>query len=229
MVTSAMAASTGRSGTLDGPAFFAAQGNGAVVIGRPVCPLPGELSDGEAQHEAPPVAPAVRESLGTTVRVGAVPMGRVLPPPSGRQGPDADAGIVVGTIVGRPPHLMPHQGSYQAGNFHPQSGAPMQMVFGDRNMVVVISGEDEYPAEDPTCLATLVCCVCPCWCVGLIAIAKSREVAGANDRGDFSAAHERRKEAMRLIYITVALGVIVNIIYFILRQQSGDTGTNSSS
>jgi len=229
MVTTAMSVSAGRP--LDGPAAYASQGSGAVVIGRPVCPLPGELSDREVQ---PPARPGFRDYSSTAgVRVGALPMGRVVQPARVRQqGPDAEHGIVIGTIVGRPPQLMPQDSDGYPNLYHVSTSAPTQVAFAVRNSgntVMVISGEDDYPAEDPTCLATLVCCVCPCWCVGLIAIAKSREVASANDRGEFSAAHERRKEALRLIYLTVALGVVVNVVYFILRQQSGDGGTNSSS
>lgn len=191
------------------------EGVGAVVVGWPVCPLPGEISDGEA---LPPARPSIQEHSGTALQVSSIPMGRVLPP-------DVYASLVVGTVVGRPPQPMIAHEDVEA---NPSSSAPSQVVFGGRDVVVNISDEDDCPAEDPTCLATVVCCVCPCSCFGLSAIAKSRQVARKNGRGEFGAAHKKRKEAMRLIYMTVAVGVVVNVIYFFLRHR-GSGGSSFST
>merc|ERR1719161_744800 len=78
---------------------------------------------------------------------------------------------------------------------------------------VIVCADGMEPAPDPTCLAAVVCFVC-CWCLGIIAILKSRQVANFNMMGDYANAHEARRQAMQWIYITIGTGVILHIIQF---------------
>lgn len=90
-------------------------------------------------------------------------------------------------------------------------------VFGMPTLGIgeLVSGEgSDNAAEDPTLLALFVC-VCCCWLTGLIAIARSREVVWANCQGDFGAAHHKRREAMKMIYISAVIGIMLHLLYFV--------------
>jgi len=77
--------------------------------------------------------------------------------------------------------------------------------------------EELYPAEDPWCLAVLSCCCC-FWVTGVLAIIKAKEVSLANERGDYKLAHKKRQQTMRLVYLTVAIGVVIHVLYYFLRR-----------
>merc|ERR1712083_436138 len=105
-------------------------------------------------------------------------------------------------IVGGTPAPVPMgqvvQGGYGGGGY----GGPMYAM--------QVGGEHG-PAEDPMVMA-VVACFCCCWCIGILAICKSMEVQRANAEGDYILAHQKRKEAMMMIYLTVGIGIVILII-----------------
>merc|ERR1719291_1139060 len=97
------------------------------------------------------------------------------------------------------------------------------VVYGDDGGVYEM-GQHTGPAEDPMIMAALSCFCCPCPCIGILAICKSMEVQRANARGDYILAHQKRREAMMMIYLTVGVGVCIIIINAIIRMTSGGGG-----
>lgn len=108
-----------------------------------------------------------------------------------------------------------HPGLYgsQAG-YGPQAGLYAGGLHGP------YTGLAGVPAEDPT-IPAILACFCCCWCVGIVAIIKAQEVQQLNMQGNFPVAHEKRKEAMTWIYITVGTGIIFSVANFILRMALG--------
>merc|ERR1719171_1260782 len=69
------------------------------------------------------------------------------------------------------------------------------------------------PASDPTAIAAIVCYFC-CWCSGVVAIMKARQVTQFNAIGDYKTAHEARRDAMNWTYITLVFGIIIHAVRF---------------
>lgn len=120
------------------------------------------------------------------------------------------------TVLGRPvsgPGGEPMQGSYQ----------PRPSQSGDQIAVMYMGECIDEPAPDPTCLAavTCFCCFCP---TGICALLKAQEVSRANAEGNFPLAHKKRKEAMMWIYITFAIGFLLQIVSTLARGRAGDGG-----
>eukprot|EP00440_Ansanella_granifera_P027597 gb/GFBE01029981.1/.p1 GENE.gb/GFBE01029981.1/~~gb/GFBE01029981.1/.p1 ORF type:complete len:179 (+),score=24.30 gb/GFBE01029981.1/:1-537(+) len=95
-------------------------------------------------------------------------------------------------------------------------GAPM-LGFQDLGSMSVVRGRldedsEDAPAEETLCLA-LVACLCCCWLTGLVAIFKSKEVSIANNQGDYKTAHEKRKQAVKFIYLTILSGMVTQTAY----------------
>jgi len=165
---------------------------------------------------------AARPVMATVVTApGQAGMGDSCGGGGGCQPPQASPGIVQGKVVG-------------GATMAPAYGVYQQQPYGGYGDGIGIPGQEGYPAQDPTCLAFIACCCC-CWCVGIIAILKSKEVNVANERGDYVAAHEKRREAMKYIYITIAIGIAADILLFIMRiaggkeQSANGTGSGSGS
>lgn len=140
--------------------------------------------------------------------------------------PHAHGQIVQGTPLPGACNPQVPMGTFGSPNAPPMAigtvvGAPADRAYagpyaGHPNTAWGTADEDIYPAEELTFVAWFVCCCC-CWIPGINAIIKAREISYANGVGDFRTAHLKRREALRLIYITVVLGIFVDIAYIIYR------------
>ncbi|CAE8636692.1 unnamed protein product [Polarella glacialis] len=147
-------------------------------------------------------------------------MGNVQQPP--RQGNQMASGYQPGYQPGCQPGYQPGVQSAQQGSVPTcvvgqAIGVPahaQDLYVGSGGQAMDGSYDDNFPAADPSFLAFLACCCC-CWCIGIVAIMKSREVSLYNHAGDYKTAHEKRRQALRLIYLTILIGIAIDIIYFL--------------
>jgi len=163
---------------------------GQVVQGCPV----GTTSD---RQDGPTVVQAT--VVSTDGRTSSVPRGNIVQ--------TAPMGIPMDTVVGQPAICVGFSGEAPRQQTFTRASGRMPDAFG----------EELYPAEDPWCLAVLSCCCC-FWVTGVLAIIRAKEVSLANERGDYKLAHLKRQQAMRLIYLSVAIGINIHILYYFLRR-----------
>lgn len=126
-------------------------------------------------------------------------------------------GATHGTVIGQPVYG-PGGEPMQSQMHRPSYGSG-----GDQMIVMSVHDCIDEPAPDPTCLAavTCLCCFCP---TGLFAVLKAQEVSRANAEGNFPLAHKKRKEAMIWIYVTFAIGFLIQILQTFLRGRTGGDG-----
>ena len=77
----------------------------------------------------------------------------------------------------------------------------------------------EEPPPDYLC-ASILACLCCCWCLGIVAIVKSFNSRVAMSYGDQEKAERYSREAKAYIYSSIGVGILVIILNIIIRKYS---------